>query len=255
MGIYDALVLADSPLFTYYPPPGLDPSSSWVTVYPNATLPVFYYSTETPVASVQFDFYGNEVGLIAPGEPGCGYTISINGVFQNHTFHQSFDLPVGQYHVELDVACQPGQSMAFEGVILSETQGPNDLIDDTVTLTKNDIRTTGLWEEKVVYSPYYLANFTQFQTYLPGSTLSYTFKGVQTQIIGTVGPQSGSLQVTIDGQPSKILSTYRPGYDDTVVLYLKQFLDNYEEHTVEVTNLGQNLTILQMNYDVLAPET
>jgi len=255
MGLYTALVGADSPFFTYYPDVGLDPSQNWVTTYLPTTYPILYYNTSTPVASVQFDFYGDEFELTAPGEPGCNYTISINGVFQTQTFHESFTFPVGQYHVELDVACAPGQSMAFEGVILSETQGASDLIDNTVYLTPEDIHQQGQWTKTFVYSEYFLLNFTHYESHTPHSTLSYSFKGVQTEVVGSVGPEGGDLEVTVDGESSKVLSAYRPVYDADVTLFAKQFLDNNAEHYVTVTNLGHNLTILTLIYDYLAPET
>ncbi|KZO97755.1 hypothetical protein CALVIDRAFT_59756 [Calocera viscosa TUFC12733] len=255
MGYYTALVTADSPLITYYPGVGFDPSQYWVTTYIPTTYPLLYYSTSASVASVEFDFYGDEFGLSAPGEPGCDYTISINGAFQNQSFHESFDLPLGQYHVELDVSCSEGQSMAFEGVIFAENQGPDDLEDETVYLTPENINAVGHWKETFVYSEYFLMNFTQYQTLTPGSTLSYTFQGVQTEIVGSVGPDGGNFYVTLDGQRSKTLTAYRPVYDDDVTLWVEQFLNEGETHTLTVTNLGRNLTILQMNYDVLVPST
>jgi len=255
MGLYAELVGADSPFFTYYPDVGFNPSSNWVTTYLPTTEPILYYSTSAPVASVQFDFYGDGFELIAPGEPGCPYTISINGEFQTQTFHETFTLPLGEYHVELDVACTAGESMAFEGVIFDESQGPADLIDDTVYLTPKNILAVGQWQEKYVYSEYFLMNFTQYQSHTYGSTLAYSFKGVQTTIVGSVGPDGGEFIVTLDGKASKTLSTYRPVYDDDVTLWFAHLLDNDAEHFVTLTNLGKNLTILTLNYDVLVPES
>ncbi|KZT50487.1 hypothetical protein CALCODRAFT_184542 [Calocera cornea HHB12733] len=95
-------------------------------------------------------------------------------------------------------------------------------------------------------------NFTQYQTHTPGSTLAYIFKGVQTEIVGSVGPSGGNFLIEINGN-TKTLSAHRPVVDDDVTLWVAEYLNNYEQYAVSITNLGKNLTILQLNYDVLVP--
>jgi len=255
MAYYIALVGANSPLFTYTPAVGFDPSHNWVTTYLDTASPILYYYTSAPTASVSFDFYGDEFELIAPGEPGCAYNITINGALQTEGFHDSFYLSPGQYHVELDVLCAAGQSMNFEGVIFEETQDAASLQDQTVYLTPKDIHTVGQWQKEDVYSQYFLMPFTQYQTHTWGSTLEYTFKGVQTEIVGSVGPDGSDFIVTLDGKPTKVYSTYNPVQGDDVTLWEEQYLDNSKTHIVTLTNLGSNLTVLNVNYEVLVPST
>ncbi|KZT54905.1 hypothetical protein CALCODRAFT_499215 [Calocera cornea HHB12733] len=97
--------------------------------------------------------------------------------------------------------------------------------------------------------------FPQYTTSTFGSTLSYSFKGVHTQMYGAVGPSGGEYVVTLDGVPQKALSSYNHVAGNDVVLWFAQELNNDKTHTVTITNLGGKLEIQAIQYTELFPYT
>ncbi|EJU05243.1 hypothetical protein DACRYDRAFT_113417 [Dacryopinax primogenitus] len=256
-----ALVGANSPLLAYWPFVGVDPTEEWMLTYAPFTwppIPVCY--TEAPGTNIQFDFYGSEFQLLGPEEQGCGYTLLINGTDSGKNgFAEPVQLPAGQYHIEVNLSYSAGEFFNFEGFAFKSTEENSTLKDITTFINAPNIRPTGQWEETTLYSEFYHANFTQYLTNSTGAQLEYNFQGIQTTIMGSVGPSAGPFRVTIDGQSEVPLSAYRPVADDLVTLYVKQlpFADNSGSHNVIVTNLGQTntVTILAISYDQLVSST
>jgi len=263
MSEYLTGLFANSPLLTYSPPVGFDQSTGWVNKPFVGDEP--QYVTSAPKASVSFDFYGDQFELsgsltppIQGDTPPCDFTVSINGVVQNQTdFYNPYNnLPLDLYHVELTFFCgKPGQQADFAGPAFVETQGTTYMSQTDPYLNSSQIHTYGPWTEEQVFQEYFFMTFPQYTTTTFGSTLTYKFKGVHTQVYGAVGPNGGDYLVTLDGIPQPAKSTYNPVGGDVTVIYFAQELDKDKTHTVTLTNFGKNLTIQAIQYTELFPYT
>ncbi|KZT54901.1 hypothetical protein CALCODRAFT_519051 [Calocera cornea HHB12733] len=260
MSGYLTVVAANSPLLTYDPPVGANALTGWVSE-PVPGQDAVQYVTSASKASVSFDFYGTEFSLsgylnATSESPPCDFNVTINDQLQNITslYHKFDKLPLEQYHVELALFCpQSGQQAVFTGPAFYETQGTWEMDQIDPYINASQVQTTGIWQEEVVFQEYFSTNITQFTTASPGSSLTYSFKGVHTVIYGAVGPSGGDYMVTLDGVSQLEYSTFDTVGHDAVVLFFAQQLNNDKTHSVLVTTLGGELVLQAIQYTELLP--
>ncbi|EJU01417.1 hypothetical protein DACRYDRAFT_116584 [Dacryopinax primogenitus] len=229
---------------------GSDLSKGWVSI---PWLPIQpQYATSAPKASVSFDFYGDQFELggyltaLGGNGPDCGFNISINGKLQDvpDLYTPFNNLPLGQQHVELTLFCpEEGQEAAFVGPAFIETQETKYTNQVFSYWNTSQIRTIGEWTEAPTFQDFFYMTLPQYTTTSLHSTLAYSFKGVHTVVFGAVGPTGGQYLVTLDNIPQPMRTSYNSVAGPTTVLFFAQELDPEKEHTVTITNFGDNLTV------------